>query len=380
MAVDLKHFKAADEQKIPTSRNAVTQLLQQEINLFPYSFNDKSKETFYLALSTMVSAGLDIISSFELVEGDVSGEKNKTLVREIKQSVIKGMPLAEAMKQSNQFSPYEYQSIRIGEETGRLGEVLEELASYYEKKLKQRRQFINAISYPLLIVIASTGAVGFMLYFIVPMFEDIFRRFGGELPYFTRLIIGASQWLTSYGIFIFLTFLLMAGLMFFNRKKPWLKRNSHRVLLRIPLFGKLFTKIHLSRFSSSMALLTTAKVPLLHCIKLNRQMIEFYPIHDALHAIEADIMNGKSLHSSMSRFPIFDHRMIALVKIGEEVNQLEVFFRKLNKQYSDEAEHTTTQLNTFLEPLMIVMLGLIVGFILVAMYLPMFQLSGNMTN
>lgn len=379
MGVELKYLKPTNG-KVETTNDSIRELLQRDIQFLPYAFNDKNKETFYLALSTMVSAGLDIISSFELVEADLAGEKNKNLVREIKQAVIKGISLGEALKNSGQFSPYEFHSIQIGEETGKLGEVLQELASFYAKKLTQRRQFISALSYPLLILCASTGAVGFMLYFIVPMFEDIFKRFGGELPYLTTVIIGASQWLSSYGLLIFLSFCVLGGFVYFNRKKEWLKRYTHMTLLRLPLFGRLFTKIYLSRFSSSMALLTAAKVPLLHCIKLNEQMIDFHPIRDALKKIEADILAGKPLHQSMSRFGIFDLRMVALIKIGEEVNQLDVFFRKLNKQYSDEAEHTTAQLNTFLEPLMIIVLGLIVGFILVAMYLPMFQLSGSMAG
>jgi type IV pilus assembly protein PilC len=376
MAVDIRNLNTPEKQKKPDT--SLGDIFQRDISLFPYKFSDKNKEAFYLALSTMVSAGVDIISSFELVEADMQGEKNKKLVQEIKEAVVRGSSFGEALRLNGHFSAYEYYSVKIGEETGRLGEVLDELAMFYEKKLKQRRQFISALSYPMLILTASAGAVGFMLYFIVPMFEDVFKRFGGELPSITRMIIHASKWLSTYGPFLVLGLLAFAAFIFINRKKNWLIFYWHSLLLKIPVFGKLFTKIYLSRFSSSMALLTAAKVPLLECIKMNSKIIDFYPIRDALHQIELDIMNGKSLHSSMGQFKIFDVRMVALVKIGEEVNKLDTFFRKLNKQYSEEAEHTTTQLNTFLEPLMIVMLGLIVGFILVAMYLPMFQLSNNM--
>jgi type IV pilus assembly protein PilC len=160
-----------------------------------------------------------------------------------------------------------------------------------------------------------------------------------------------------------------------SRSKDWFRKYHYYFLRSIPFIGVVLIKIQLARFCTSMALLTAAKVPLVRAIQLVKQMIVFYPLKESLKNIENDIMAGKHLHDSLSAFSIYDRRMIALIKVGEEVNQLDQFFQKLATAYSEEAEYKTQLLSTFLEPIIIIFLGFVVGFILVAMYLPMFQLS-----
>jgi len=163
-------------------------VLNKEISLGGNKFSDKQKESFYLELKNMLEAGFDIRTSLDLIENNFKNQSHKKIIRALKEAVIMGSTLSEALKRENDFSTYEYYSIQIGEETGRLGKVLEELSLYYSKKLKQRRQFISAISYPIVIVLTSIAAIFFMLYFIVPMFMDVFSRFGGELPVLTESI------------------------------------------------------------------------------------------------------------------------------------------------------------------------------------------------
>lgn len=144
---------------------------------------------------------------------------------------------------------------------------------------------------------------------------------------------------------------------------------------RIPVIGRIVYAVQLARFSSSMALLLGSKVPIIRSINLVSQMITFYPIQVTLESMAADILNGVSLHESMSQFSVYNRKMVSLLKVGEEVNKLDIFFEKLSQQFSADVEHQTSLLNTFLEPVMIIFLGLVVGFILLAMYLPMFQVS-----
>jgi type IV pilus assembly protein PilC len=323
----------------------------------------------------MIAAGVDIKAALDLVEEEQKKEKHTAIIRDIKAQVVNGSSFSESLQSSGYFTPYEYHSIRIGEEIGQLSPVLQELATYFTQKLRQQRQFISALSYPLLVLFTSLGAVGFMLYFIVPMFSDVFKRFGGELPYITQLIINLSRGLSDYLAVIFLAVTGGVAALVMVKEKVWFRRISSRLLAKVPVFGKVYTGIHLARFCSSMTLLVGAQVPLLRAIQLVGQMISFYPIRSALVQVEQDIMAGKSLHQSLSQFTIFDSRLVALVKVGEEVNQLSTFFGKLATHYSEEVEHKTALLSTFMEPLMIIFLGLVVGFILIAMYLPMFQLS-----
>jgi len=354
---------------------SLAELLQKDIKLFSVKFTDKHKEAFYLELSTLLTSGLDIKSALELIEEEQVKAEHAALIRKIKEDLINGDALWEAMQKAKFFTPYEYFSVQIGEETGKIGIVLDQLYSYYNSKLKQRRQFIGALSYPIIILLTSVGAVTFMLLFIVPMFDGIFRRFGGELPYLTRIIISISGVIKSY----FLIFTaIIAGSSFYlykNRDTVWFRKYSVAVVKRIPVIGNIIYSIQLARFSSSMALLLGAKVPIIRSIDLIRQMVNFYPLEVTFTEIANGVMNGKSLHETMAQFPVYNRRMVSLVKVGEEVNKLDVFFDKMAKQFSSDVDHQTGLLNTFLEPAMIIFLGFVVGFILLAMYLPMFQMS-----
>lgn len=367
------------KQKTPAGakEKAGGSFLNKELSLFPYQISDRKKEAFYLELSTMLTAGMDLRSVLDLVVNEQKKEKDQEAYKNIQQAVILGSSFSEALRNSKYFTPYEYFSVQIGEETGKLPVVLKQLSEFYRYKIKQKKQLMSALSYPVLILVTSIGAVGFMLSFIIPMFSDVFKRFGGELPYVTKMIISLSNGLLDNLVLIGL---VLAGLIFgfiILRKQPFYDRYWSSMLVKIPVIGTLVKNIYLARFCSSMALLTGAKVPLLNAVALVRQMIDFYPIVMPLEKVEKEIMRGSSLNKCLSAYKIFDSKMLALIRVGEEVNQLELFFDRLAGTYSDAVEQQTGTLNTFLEPLMIVFLGFIIGFILVAMYLPMFQLSSG---
>jgi type IV pilus assembly protein PilC len=350
-------------------------ILQTDINLFPVRFADKQKEAFYLELSTLLEAGLNIKSALDLIEAEQVKDGLKKILAALKENLVNGDSLWEAMKKSTQFTPYEYYSIQIGEETGQLYVVLNQLHLYFNSRLKQRRQFIGALSYPLVILITSIGAVSFMLLFIVPMFAEVFKRFGGELPYLTRIIISASSAIQSNFYWFLLAIIIPGIYLYINRNAIWLKQTSTRILKHVPVVGKIIYSIQLARFCTSMALLLGAKVPMIRSINLINKMVTFYPIQITLEPIAAGIISGETLHASMAKYPVYSKRMISLIKVGEEVNRLETFFEKLARQYGNDVEHHTNLLNTFLEPVMIIFLGIVIGFILLAMYLPMFEMS-----
>jgi type IV pilus assembly protein PilC len=370
----IKRSNTGDAEK--KSSFDLKRILETDIKLFPKRFGDKNKESFYLELSTLLTAGLDIKTSLELIDEQIE-TKHQDLIRKLRDDLVNGASLWEAMRNSSEFTPYEYYSIQIGEETGKLDTVLNQLYTFYSSKLKQRRQFISALSYPVIILLTSVGAVVFMLMFIVPMFDDVFKRFGGELPYLTRIIIGFSAAIRNN--FIWMIFILSAlfGSIYYYRNSEWMKKLSTSLIGRIPVVGKIIYAIQLARFCTSMSLLLGSKVPMIRSLNLVSQMITFYPIRITLDSMMTGIMNGETLHASMSKHLVYNKRLVSLVKVGEEVNKLDTFFERLAKQYASDAEHQTSLLNTFLEPLMIIFLGFVVGFILLAMYLPMFELSTN---
>ena len=373
--MNLRELQQKSSGKTKVEDNNVLAFLNQDIKLGSDKIKDQDKESTYLQLHMLVSSGVDIRRSFELLETEQSNKKVKEKLGALKNNLIQGKSLADAMKEVKDFSAYEYYSVQIGEETGKITEVLEQLAKYYTRKIKQRRQLISALSYPMLILAASIGAVMFMLLFIIPMFDEVFSRFGSDLPGITKTIIGISKGFSSNLPLMIVAIIGIALSMRLFKDKKWMVRFREELLMRAPIFGKITMSIYMARFCSSMALLVRSKVPLDQALGMVGQMISLSALSQPLTQVKDQIIKGSTFWSTLSQHKIFDRKMVALIQVGEEVNQLEVFFEKLADEYSSETEHRTALLSSMLEPLMIVFLGLVVGFILIAMYLPMFKLS-----
>lgn len=351
--------------------------LNKDLKFFGAGFSDKKKERFYSELCILFSAGVDIRSALELIEEEQIKEKDKVIFGSIKDSIIAGAGLSKAVEQTGMFSPYEFYSMQIGEESGRLTEVLQELSFFYSKKIQQKRQLTSALSYPAVVFFASFGAIFFMMKFVVPMFADVFKRFKGQLPYFTRLIIKLSDAFSNYSFYVFVGIIIVTIFLYSKRKTIWFRKMSTDILLRTPIMKDMMSKIYLARFCQSMNLLISARTPLITAIDLVKKMVGFYPIEISLETIREDVMKGLPLHLSLAKFKIYNRRMISLIRVAEEVNQLDVIFAKLAKQYSDDVEHQTSILGSLIEPIMIIFLGLLVAIILVAMYLPLFQMGST---
>lgn len=375
--LDLKQLQQQPDNKSTgsTGGKSLSDLLNTDIQLFGASFNDKKKERFYAELHLLLAAGIDIKTALELIEEEQTKKPEKALFGKIREAVVAGSSLSDVMQQSGKFSAYEYFSIRIGEETGNMHEVLKDMADYFSKKIKQRRKVVSSLSYPFVVLGAAVLVVFFMLKFVVPMFADVFKRFKQDLPALTKSIISFSEGFSAYFGYVVLIILVLVAVGFWQRRSNWFRKFTAAFVLRIPFFGKLTQKIYLERFCHAMHLLTVSKTPLISSLELVEKMVDYYPIETALGRVRNDIMHGKPLHQALAQFPVFNRRMISLLRVAEEVNQLDLIFGKLSKQYTDEIEHETALISSVVEPIMIIVLGLLVSVILVAMYLPMFQLS-----
>ena len=375
---DLNQIPSSASSVIDTDQIPDVSIWNKEISFGGNKISDKEKFTLYHQLYNLIDAGLDIRYAFEILESQIRSRKTREKVAEIRKAVVNGKTLSDAMADSNYFSNYEFYSVRIGEETGRLSEVLKQLFEYFEEKMTQRRQVIGALSYPILIFLSSIGAVAFMMFFIIPLFEDIFKRFGNELPWITRKILSLSAFFQSNFLFIFGGIALFLILNKVFSANLTLKRFKEAAILSTPVFGKLYRTIYLARFCTSMALLVKSEVPIINALEMVRNMIAFQHLERPIAKIREDIIAGMSLHDSMRQFSFFDFEMLGLVKVGEEVNRLGEFFEKLSKNYTEGVKHQTALMGTIIEPALIIFLGLMVAVILVAMYLPMFELSSGM--
>ena len=355
----------------------LSDLMNKEITLFEKKFGPKEKEAFYSELGLLLSTGVDIKTAFEIIEEDVQSKKHKVLLETIKNDIISGKRIYEALEAHEKiFSRYEMQSVKIGEETGKLSEVLGELGSFYESSIKLKRQIVGVLTYPVVVISIAILIVYFMLSFVVPIFSDIFTQTGGQLPAITQFLISMSDGAPAifYTLFGFIAFLVLLHKT--QKEKAWYRSFTSSFFLRIPVFNVLIRKIYLARFCQSMKLLSGAKVMINDALDLVKNMIGYYPMEKALEEVRNEVVNeGKLLNESLSKHKIFPKKLVAMIRLSEEVNAPEVIFEKLYKQYTAEIEHQQAVVGKLIEPLFIIVLGLFVGFILVAMYLPMFEMS-----
>ena len=376
MAFQLKNIQPKEKQ--PSSFD-MNRLFKKEIR-FGASFSTKKKEAFYTELYVLLHAGLPLKDALVLIGEEQKKLQNKTLITQIVTDLINGKNFSNAIKGNKEFSAYEYHSLKIGEQTGTLQNVTKELGAFYKRKNKQRRIILSALSYPIIVLLTAFLAVLFMLQFVVPMFADIFKQNKVALPWITKKILSASTFFQEYW---YLSFVIVVGIFLFvqlYKKKIWYQKITTSVLLKIPLVGPFIRKVKIAQFTQAITLLTGAKVPLLNGIQLTKKMIGYYPLEIALEKIEQDILQGKSLHQSMSTYNIFDKKMVSLIKVADETNQNETIFQRLTEQYNEEIEYQSNMISATIEPLIILFLGAIVATILIAMYLPMFQLSSVIGN
>ncbi len=382
-SIDISKYSEKEKIKLPSKKdndgNRFNTILNTEISFFEKKFGPKEKEAFYSELGLLLSTGVDIKTAFEIIEEDIPNKKHKLLLEQIKNDIISGKRIYESISVHEKiFSKYEAQSIKIGEETGKLSDVLKELGAFYESTIKLKRQIVGVLTYPVVVISMAILIVYFMLSFVVPIFSDIFTQTGNELPAITQFLIKLSNKSgTIFGV-LFSVILIFVVIHKTQNKKEWYRKYTSALFLKVPVFNKLIQKIYLARFCQSMKLLSGAKVMINDALDLVRNMIEYYPMEKALEQAKLEVVKeGKLLNESLAKHTIFPKKLIALIKLSEEVNAPEIIFEKLHKQYSAEIEHQQAVVGKLIEPVFIILLGLFVGFILVAMYLPMFEMSSG---
>jgi type IV pilus assembly protein PilC len=373
MSLDLSTYKS---EKTPKADFKI------ETGSFQFSkkLSDKKKEVFYRELGMLLKSGVDFKKALEILSNQSSNKFEKQIIIEIKDKVVEGRSIYESMRETNQFSAYEYYSIQIGEETRKLEEVLGELQKYFNRKIQMRRQIISVLTYPAIVMTVTILVLYFMLNKVVPMFSSVFKQFGSELPKSTQIIIKISN---HSGTIFGIVFGLIIGLVIIHallKEKQSYRAITTKMMLKIPYFGSLIQKIYISRFCQSMKLLITSKTTLINSLSLTKKMIGFYPIEIAIETIKEDITRGSSLNESLKKHSVFENKMVSMVEVAEQVNQLDIMFDRLTEQYNEEISHQTKMIGVILEPMIIIVIGVIVGVIMISMYAPMFDLSKIIKN
>ena len=366
-----------DKQAPKNSTAEKVSIWQREIELRP-SFGSKEKQRFFQLLGVLLESRLGISEALEVIYSQQKKRLHRQIVGEIVAALLEGLPLSEALAlQTRYFSEFERFSIAMGEQSGQMAAVLADLAAFHEKRLSLQRKLVQAFSYPIVVIFIAGGVLFFMINFVVPMFKDIFARFDAELPAITQTVLSLSEFSSAYGSYILLLFLIIAIAFFRIRKQNWFQRFSGQVLLRLPLFGNIIRKVQLSRFCYSMSLMLRSKVSLDQTLDLLAKVTTFDPLRRTIAPIQKEIVEGKTLHEALQKHPVFPVMLLQMVRVGERTARLDAMLEQVAKNYEAESETGISTLTSLLEPILIVVLGLLVGIILISMYLPMFELSNT---
>ncbi|WP_136464893.1 type II secretion system F family protein [Flagellimonas onchidii] len=343
-------------------------------------FSNKNKVEFYKEFATLLNSGVDFRQALDILKNQQKKKVHQQFIADITKQVVRGKSLYEAFKESGEFSAYEYYSIKIGEETRKLGKVLQELSQFFDRKVKTTRQMVSVFTYPSFVMLLTLGVLYFMLQYVVPMFSSVFRQFGKELPALTKKVILLSENFTLITSVFFGTIVFFMVLHYVYRKNMTYRSIRSKMLLKIPFLGNLVQKLYVTRFCQSLSLLLSAKTPLITSLDLIQKMISFYPFEASLEKVKSDVSKGTLLSTALAKHAIYDFKLISMVSVAEQVNTLDEMFERLAKQYDEETQHQTKMIGVIIEPLIIVVIGSIVGVVLIAMYSPMFDLSKILQN
>jgi type II general secretion pathway (GSP) F protein len=341
--------------------------------------DDNDKSAFFEELGMLLDAGLDFSRAFSLLISGSTGRAMRDLLQTLYDDVVGGMSLAGAMMRSETFSTLDSGVVRIGEQTGRLQEALGFLHDYYREQSAQRKMISSAVSYPIVILCVAVAVVAFMLAVIVPMFEQVYSRMGGELPTVTQWVVAVSR---SFPDFAMRTTVVaaVAGIAYWRfRKTETIRAATATVLLHIPVVGNILRRHYQTQFCKLLYLLTSSGIQLTDAMDELLNVIEFYPYNRSFTEIRNDIERGRSLADSISAYgSLYDKRLAAMLRVGEETNRLPEMLHNRGQALSEELKYGIRKLGTVLEPILILLVGILVAVILIAMYMPMFALGGVM--
>ncbi|BAZ19582.1 type II secretion system protein [Kalymmatonema gypsitolerans NIES-4073] len=335
----------------------------------------KDKAVFSRQFAALVNAGVAIVRSLGVLSEQCSNPKLKQALLGISADVQSGINLSEAMrKYPDCFDNLYVSMVEAGEVGGVLDEVLNRLAKLLEDVARLQNQIKSALAYPVVVGFLAVAIFIGMTVFLIPIFANIFKELGTTLPPLTQFMLWISEILRSWRLLLVIGIVIAAGIAYRQYYKTATGRETiDRLYLNMPLFGDLIQKSSVARFSRTFGSLTRSGVPILTCLEIVRETSGNQVIANAIDAARAEIQQGGMISLALQKEKVFPSMAIQMISIGEETGELDSMLMKIADFYEDEVEQTVKALTSILEPVMIVVLGGMVGTILLSMYLPMFK-------
>jgi type IV pilus assembly protein PilC len=330
---------------------------------------------FTRQFSVMIDAGLPLVQCLEILANQQEHKNFAKILLQVRQDVEAGSTLADAMRRHPKaFDDLYVNMVAAGEAGGILDTILQRLSTYIEKAVKLRAQVRAALIYPIAVICIAAIVVAVILLKVIPTFAALFTSLGAELPFPTRVVIWCSNQLARY--FPFIVVLIAAGIFFFRRyyKTYRGRRVVDGAMLKAPIIGIILRKIAVARFCRTLATLTSSGVPILESLDITARTAGNAIVEDAIVETRKSVENGKTLVEPLRDSEVFPNMVVQMIGVGEQTGALDAMLNKIAEFYEDEVDIAVAGLVKLLEPVMIFILGVVIGGIVIAMYLPMFTL------
>ena len=328
-------------------------------------------------VATMLSAGVPLVQTLRLLSSSHEKSSMRELLSGICAEVESGTPLSQALKKHPRYFDDLYVDlVSAGEQSGALEQIYDRIATYKEKAEALKSKIKKALMYPAAVMAVAIIVTTILLLFVVPQFEDIFKSFGAELPAFTQIVINLSRflqhsWYILFGSIIFSVFLFVRA----HRNSQKVRDETDKAMLKLPIVGKILHKACLARFSSTLATTFAAGIPLVEALVSAAGASGNALYRDAVLAVRNEVMAGMQMHIAMRTVEVFPDMVTQMVMIGEESGSIDDMLTKIAGIYSQQVDDAVDGLSSLIEPLIMVVLGVLVGGLVVAMYLPIFKLG-----
>jgi type IV pilus assembly protein PilC len=340
----------------------------------------KVKETdiilFARQFSTMIDAGLPIIQCLDILCSQQENATFKKMLKSIKEQVEGGATLAESLKKyPKEFDDLFVNMIAAGEAGGILDTILRRLSTYMEKAAKLKSKVKGAMTYPLVTLAIAVIVLAVILVFVIPVFQDMFADMGSELPPFTQLVISMSDFTKRNVIYIIVGILLffMAFKKFYSTEKG--REFVDELLLKLPVFGELIRKVAVAKFTRTMGTMLSSGVAILEALEIVAKTAGNKTIENAVYVVRSDIAEGRTMADPLSESGVFPPMVCQMIAVGESTGALDAMLEKIAVFYDEEVDQAVENLTALIEPFMLVFLGVTIGGLVIAMYLPVFKMA-----
>jgi type IV pilus assembly protein PilC len=341
----------------------------------------KDLVVFTRTFSTMVDAGLPLIQCLDILAQQTENKAFAKTVKVVKTDVEAGSTFANALrKHPKVFDKLFCNMVEAGEAGGILDTIMQRLAVYMEKSMALRRKVKGAMIYPAAVITIAVSVVSFLMVYVIPTFAEIFLGLGTTLPMPTQIVINISKWMQANFLTLLAGVIVLGVLLRYFYKTEFGRRFLDRMLLRAPVFGPLFRKIAVARFTRTLGTLISSGVPILDGLEITARTAGNKIVEEAVMKTRTSISEGRTISEPLSETDVFPPMVVQMISVGEQTGALDQMLGKIADFYDDEVDQAVSNMTQLIEPAMIAILGVLIGGIVIAMYLPMFKLIGELNK